>query len=51
MIMTMKFAKDTLGNPPETGFGNNGGSVLTINYEGGTTVHNDPEIIFSADST
>ena len=52
MTMTMKFAKDTLGNPPETGFGNSvEGSVLTINYEGETTVHNDPEIIFSADST
>ena len=47
MTMTMKFAKDTLGNPPETGFGNSvEGSVLTINYEGETTVHNDPEIIF-----
>ena len=52
MSMTMKFAKDTLGNPPETGFGNSvDGSVLTINYEGETTVHNDPEIIFSAEST
>ena len=43
--MNMKFDKDTLANFPEIGFGEGAeDSVLTINYGGETTVHNDPRI-------
>ena len=46
--MNMKFAQDTLSNPPDIGFEGLLGSVLTINYQGETTVHNQPNIIFRA---
>jgi VCBS repeat-containing protein len=46
--MNMKFAQDTLSNPPDIGFEGLLGSVLTINYQGETTIHNQPKIIFRA---
>ena len=50
IAMTMEFAEGSITNSPDLGFPGTSvpGSVLTINYQGSVTTHNEPSIAFQS---